>query len=195
MTGNFTRSLWEQWLDEPTADIPLEAETNTTTIISEFNARGITHEEIWLRYYADQADQELWHSTDPDFVFPPHQDPPYDRDRFLPTPPIPLEAHAGWLPGDDEPPEDAKLDPLALADLDRESKPDAPAIDPPNSAFEARLLASEPENWTPPAQQLTEQNIPLLPPAKSRMKRSHQFSGNCFTTSPCAASICCTPTT
>ena len=31
--------LWEKWLDEPTADIPPEAETNTTTIISEFNAR------------------------------------------------------------------------------------------------------------------------------------------------------------
>ena len=31
--------LWEKWLDEPTADIPPEAQTNTTTIISEFNAR------------------------------------------------------------------------------------------------------------------------------------------------------------
>jgi len=29
--------LCEQWLDEPTADIPPEAQTNTTTIISEFN--------------------------------------------------------------------------------------------------------------------------------------------------------------
>ena len=156
---DFYTLLWEQWLGEPTADIPPEAETNTTTIIAEFNARGITHEEIWLRYYADQADQKLWHSTEPDFVFPPHQDPPYDRDRFLPTPPIPLEAHAGWLPGDDDPPED-------VADLDRESKPDASPIDPPNSAFEAQLLASKPENWTPPAQQFTEQNIPLLPPAE-----------------------------
>src|SRR5436190_22785739 len=53
--------LWEQWLDEPTADMPPEAETNTTAIVSEFNARGMTHEEIWLRYYADEADQELWH--------------------------------------------------------------------------------------------------------------------------------------
>jgi hypothetical protein len=163
---DFYTLLWEQWLDEPTADIPSEAETNTTTIISEFNARGITHEEIWLRYYADQADQELWHSTEPDFVFPPHQDPPYDRDRFLPTPPIPLEAHAGWLPGDDDPPEEAKTDPLGLAGLDRESKPDDPPFDPPNSAFEAQLLASEPENWTPPAQELTEQNVPLLPPVE-----------------------------
>jgi hypothetical protein len=39
--------LWERWFDEPTADIPPEAETNTTTIISEFNVRGMTHEEIY----------------------------------------------------------------------------------------------------------------------------------------------------
>src|ERR1039457_1037535 len=48
--------LWERWLDEPTADIPPEAQTNTTTIISEFTARGMTHEEILLRYYAGAAD-------------------------------------------------------------------------------------------------------------------------------------------
>src|SRR5260221_3020597 len=44
--------LWNEWLDEPTADIPLEAETNTTLIVSELDANGMTHEEIWLRYYA-----------------------------------------------------------------------------------------------------------------------------------------------
>src|SRR2546423_14640954 len=32
--------LCERWLDEATADIPSEAETNATTIISEFDARG-----------------------------------------------------------------------------------------------------------------------------------------------------------
>jgi hypothetical protein len=163
--------LWEQWLDEPTADIPPEAETNTTTIISDFNACGMTQEEIWLRYYADESDRELWHSREPDSVFPPHEDRPYDRDRFLPTPPIPLEAHAGWLPGDDDPPETA--DPLEPTDVDREiagaeteSSPDAPPLDPSEAALEARLRAAEPENWVPPAQQLAEQNIPLLPPAE-----------------------------
>jgi hypothetical protein len=165
--------LWEQWLDEPTADIPLDAETNTTTIITEFNAGGMTHEEIFLRYYADEGDQELWHSTDPEFVFPPHQDPPYDRDRFLPVPPIPLEAHAGWLPGDDDPSENDEPDPLGLAGADDEiaaakpeSIPGTPPSDQPDSALEAQLRASEPENWTPPAQQFAEQNIPLLPPAE-----------------------------
>ena len=150
--------LWEQWLDEPTADIPLEAETNTTTIISEFNAGGMTHEEIWQRYYAGETAQER---------------PPYDRDRFLPTPPIPLEAHAGWLPGDDDPPEDAEADPLGLADVgletagdETEPSPDAGLVDPAETALEANLRAAEPENWTPPAQELAKHNIPLLPPAE-----------------------------
>jgi hypothetical protein len=169
----FYTLLWEKWLDQPTADIPPEAETNTTTIISEFNAGGLTHEEIWLRYYADEADQELWRSQDPDFVFPPHEDPPYDRDRFLPTPPIPPEAHAGWLPGDEDPPAEADSDPLGLAEIDREiaaaktkSMPDAPQSGPPDTTLAAQLRAMEPENWTPPAQQLAKENVPLLPPAE-----------------------------
>lgn len=173
----FYTLLWEQWLDDPAADIPLEAETNTTLIVSELKANGMTHEEIWLRYYADEADQQLWHQSDPDFVFPPREDPPFDRDRFLPTPPIPLKAHASWLPGDDDPPEEQnndESDPLGLAKVDREIAPaknesapdEPPPFDPPNPTLEAQLRAAEPENWTPPAQKLVEQNIPLLPPAE-----------------------------
>jgi hypothetical protein len=169
--------LWEKWLDEPTADIPLEAETNTHLNLSELNANGLTHEEIWLRYYAREDDRELWRKDDPNFAFPPHEDPPYDRDRHLPTPPIPLEAHAGWLPGDDEPAEnddDEESDPLGLAQVDREiaaakTAPDADddnPFDAPNPGIEAQLCASEPENWTPPAEQLAKRNIPLLPPAE-----------------------------
>ena len=172
----FYSLLWDQWLDEPTADIPLEAETNTHLNLSELNANGLTHEEIWLRYYAREDDRELWLNDDPNFIFPPHEDPPFDRDRFLPTPPIPLEAHAGWLPGDDEPDEESKSDesdPLGLAAVDgeiaaakKESSPDAPPSVPPNPALEEMLRAREPKNWTPPAQQLAAQNIPLLPPAE-----------------------------
>ena len=161
--------LWERWLDEPTADIPLEAETNTTTIISEFDAGGMTQEEIWLRYYADEGDHALWHSSDPEFVFPPHQDPPYDRERFLPVPPIPIEAHAGWLPGDDELPEDDGPDPLGLAKIDAEiaaAKTETPDPAPCDSALEARLRACEPDNWTPPAQELAKESVSLLPPAE-----------------------------
>ena len=162
--------LYEQWLDEPTLDIPPEAETNTTTFVSEFKADGLTSEEIYLRYYADEDNLALWRTTEPDAMFPPHEDPPFDRDRFLPTSPIPLQAHAGWLPGDDDPAEETaadehhESDPLGLAQVDR-----AIAADQKEQAadkLEARLRAAEPEHWTPPAQTLAQENIPLLPPAE-----------------------------
>ncbi len=165
--------LWDRWLDEPTADIPLEAETNTRLILAEFSVRGMTSEEIHLRYYADEADRELWRTREPDFVFPPHEAPAYDRDRFLPVPPIPLQAHAGWLPGDDDPPADVESDPLDLAgggseiaSASAESLVDEPSEAASDSAWEAELRASEPDNWTPPARTLTEENVPLLPPAE-----------------------------
>ena len=170
----FYTALWEQWLDEPTADIPLEAETNTTLFVSELNANGMSHEEIWLRYYAEEADRV---PMSPGEIIPPHEALPYDRDRFLPTPPIPLQAHADWLPGDDDSPEEepgpeGEPDPLGLAEVDREiaaaksetNADEASAAEPPDPAFEAQLGAAEPENWTPPAQQLAAKKIPLLPP-------------------------------
>src|SRR5439155_298942 len=36
-------------------------------------------------------------------------------------------------------------------------------VDPPNPAFEEERRAAEPEYWTPPAKQLADENIPLLP--------------------------------
>ena len=166
--------LWKEWLDHPTADIPPEAETNTNLIVSEFAAGGMTAEEIWLRYYAREDDQELWLSTNLILFFPRMKPRPMDRDRFLPTPPIPPEAHAGWLPGDDGPAEDPEPDPLGLAKLTGKSRRPKPAPRPmtlrrlnsTDPLWKRNSGAAEPENWTPPAQQLAEQNIPLLPPAE-----------------------------
>jgi hypothetical protein len=48
-----------------------------------------------------------------------------------------------------------------------ESTPGAPfSEDLTESALEAQLRACELENWTPPAQKLAEENVPLLPPAE-----------------------------
>jgi hypothetical protein len=112
----------------------------------------------------------------PGEIIPPHEDLPFDRDRFLPLRPMPLESHAGWLPGDDEPAAeseaDGEPDPLGLAAVDleiaaaKEEPSDEAASAPPNPALEAQLHASEPDHWTPPAQQLAAQHIPLLPPAE-----------------------------
>lgn len=168
------RALCEQWLDQPTADIPLEAETNTTLFVSELDTNGMTPEEIWLRFYAKEGDRA---TAFPGEILPPQEDPPYDRDRHLPMPPIPLEAHAGWLPGDDDPVEESESNepaPLGLAEVDREiasAKQEAFSSEPPppgplDSTFEAHLRSCEPENWTPPADQLARKDIPLLPPAE-----------------------------
>ncbi len=156
----FYELLWNRWLDEPTADIPPEAETNTNWIVSEFSVRGMTSEEIWLRYYADEDDRTAWES---DEMIPAHEEPPFDRDRFLPTAPIPLEAHSAWLPGDDVE-ENSENDPLGLAQLDHEIS--ASKTESLPEAVVNDLTASEPNNWVAPIKKLAEQNVPLLPPAE-----------------------------
>jgi len=160
--------LCEQWFDKETADIPPEAETNTTTIVAQIGATAPPPEDMIWRYYIDEANGKLCRSADPELVLPPLENPPYDRDRFLPVPPVPREAQAGWLPGD--PPEDDKTDPLGLYDIGDEMDvaKDEPSSEPDSSdsAFQAQLEAMEPENWVPPARTLAEERIPLLPPAE-----------------------------
>ena len=38
----------------------------------------------YLRYYADESTRRDWAREFPDLVLPPHEQPPYDRDRRLP---------------------------------------------------------------------------------------------------------------
>ena len=39
---------------------------------------------LYLKYYADEDWRKQWLSDFPDYVMPPHKDPPYNRDAFLP---------------------------------------------------------------------------------------------------------------
>lgn len=165
--------LHDVWFAQEVADCPPEAETNTHTDLS-----GCCGEapETYLRYYADERTRVDFAADS--FAVPPHEAPPYDRDRFLPMPPYPLSAHAGELPGDfpDEDEADAErdpatgeTDPLGLAAVDREiaaaRESDKEEVKS-DAALEAQLAASEPDNWVTPAKQLARENVPLLPPAE-----------------------------
>jgi len=44
--------------------------------------------QIYLRYYADDAHRRRWAQDWPDDSIPEHEEPPFDRDRFLPQSPI-----------------------------------------------------------------------------------------------------------
>lgn len=41
---------------------------------------------LYLKYYADDDFRRQWHKDFPKHPMPPHEDPPYDRDRLLPKP-------------------------------------------------------------------------------------------------------------
>jgi hypothetical protein len=44
--------------------------------------------QTFLKYYADEKYREQWATDWPDDHIPGHEDPPFDRDRFLPQSPI-----------------------------------------------------------------------------------------------------------
>ncbi|HZS44399.1 MAG TPA: hypothetical protein VFC63_04810 [Blastocatellia bacterium] len=42
------------------------------------------HIYLWMKYYADEETRKQWKADWPDYEMPPHEDPPYNRDEFLP---------------------------------------------------------------------------------------------------------------
>ena len=47
-----------------------------------------TDNQIYLRYYADEEHRKRWAQDWPDDPIPEHEEPPFDRDRFLPQSPL-----------------------------------------------------------------------------------------------------------
>ena len=44
--------------------------------------------QVYLKYYADEQQRQRWAHDWPDDVIPDHEDPPFDRDAYLPKSPI-----------------------------------------------------------------------------------------------------------
>lgn len=47
-----------------------------------------TDNQIYLKYYADEGHREQWARDWPDDSIPDHEEPPFDRDRYLPQSPL-----------------------------------------------------------------------------------------------------------
>jgi hypothetical protein len=129
----------EEWLDELHDDIPPEAEFNCHTDLAD--AQTDEGAAIWLRYHASPSDRQDWARDFPDFKIPPHEWPPHDRDRFLPTP---------YPPAFREDEDDH--DPLGLAAVDREIRGEV--LPPP------RLR----EKWERPLETFSRDGFSPLPP-------------------------------
>ncbi len=56
--------------------------------LAKVNSSGSERDiHAWLKYYADEETRQRWAEDFPNDVVPPHEDPPYDRDRHLPQHP------------------------------------------------------------------------------------------------------------
>lgn len=75
-------ALWDDILREPTYINP--EDPNTVTHIDILG--GCSEEDIRnrLKYYADEDERESFACEYPDDDIPDHEDPQYDRDRYLP---------------------------------------------------------------------------------------------------------------
>ncbi len=79
--------LWSDLLREPGPILPAGSGWNNhIDVIGSGSEEDI---EIGLRYYDDDDTRRRWATDFPDDAIPPHEDPPFDRDRLLPQPRYP----------------------------------------------------------------------------------------------------------
>ena len=80
----YTRLITEI-LPEPTTLLPQQSEfCGHIDLVGSGSDEDI---QLYLKYYADEEAREQWGEDWPDDEIPPHEDPPYDRDRHLPKGP------------------------------------------------------------------------------------------------------------
>jgi len=76
--------LWTESLREETKALPLTP--YSACHIQMLGSGSEEHNLLYLKYYADEASRRHWHEEFPREPIPTHEDPPFDRDRFLPKP-------------------------------------------------------------------------------------------------------------
>jgi len=74
--------LWEESLREGVPDMPFDEHSAWHIDI----LGGCSEEDLHLqlKYYSNEEDRRYWRERFPEDEIPPHEDPPYDRDRHLP---------------------------------------------------------------------------------------------------------------
>lgn len=81
------RALYEwldEFLDEPNADCPLEAEINMRVDVSNGSTGSDEGLQVWLRFHATEQDRADWMERFPEDLMPPREQPVSDRDSRLP---------------------------------------------------------------------------------------------------------------
>ena len=79
--------LWKDTLREPVKDMPRDE--SSAWHIDLLSSGGEEDTRLYMKYYADEATRRGWLADFPNDEMPPHEEPPYDRDRQLPR------AHSG----------------------------------------------------------------------------------------------------
>ncbi|HET9838040.1 MAG TPA: hypothetical protein VFR84_07380, partial [Candidatus Angelobacter sp.] len=76
--------LWTNSLREESKAMPMVA--GSAWHIQLLGSCSEEDMRLYLKFYADDDFRRHWHQDFPKDPIPPHEDPPYDRDRLLPKP-------------------------------------------------------------------------------------------------------------
>jgi hypothetical protein len=74
--------LWSDILKEETKDIKVDEDSAWHIDLVSSGSDADNH--LYLKYYADEETREQWRKDYPEDQIPDHEDPPYDRDQYLP---------------------------------------------------------------------------------------------------------------